>query len=61
MDEELKQKVMVSAIVFSGVVFLYQILFNSNPFSFPKLMLGVLIAAIVAGITFGIMHFVQNR
>lgn len=61
MDEELKQKVMVTAIAFSVVVFLYQILFNSSPFSFPKLMLGVLIAAIVGGIAFGIMHFMQNR
>ena len=61
MDEELKQKVMFSAIAFSFVVFVFQIAANSNPFSFAKLMLGVLLAAIVGGITFGVTHYVQNR
>ena len=61
MDEEVKQKVMVSSIVFSAIVFLYQILLNSNPFSFPKLMLGVLIAGAIGGATFGVMHYLENR
>ncbi|MEM8677945.1 MAG: hypothetical protein AAGF97_01200 [Planctomycetota bacterium] len=61
MDEDVKQKVMVSAIVFSAIVFLYQIILNSNPFSFPKLMLGVVVAAAIGGATYGVMHYLENR
>ena len=61
MDEELKQKVLVSLVAFNCAVVFYQLLFNSNPFSLLGLLTGMLIAAVVGGVAFGVMHFLQNR
>ena len=61
MDDATKQKVMYSFIAFSVTVVLYQILFNSNQFSWANLLLkGFLPAAVIAGIVFGVMHFLQR-
>lgn len=61
MDEELKQKILVSVIAFNLTVLIYQLLLNSNPFTVGGLLLGLLLGAVVGGVTFGVMGFLQNR
>ncbi len=61
MDDATKQKTMYAFIAFNITVVLYQILFNSNPFSWLNLILkGFLPAVVIAGIVFGVMHFLQR-
>lgn len=61
MDEELKQKVLVAAVAFNLTVVAYQVLFNSASFSMVRLFLAFLLGAVIGGIAFGVMHFLQNR
>ncbi len=61
MDEATKQKALFALIAFNATVVLYQLAFNSSPFSFPKLLVGLLIGAAIGGITFGVVHFLQGR
>ena len=60
MDEVTKQKLLFSVVAFNIVVVLYQIIANSNPFSWGRLLIGMLIGAVVAGIVFGVMHFMSR-
>ena len=60
MDEVTKQKVMYSLIAFNITVVAYQLIFNSDPFVWAKLAMGLLAGAIVGGIVFGVMHFLSQ-
>jgi hypothetical protein len=60
MDEVTKQKVMYSLIAFNITVVAYQLIFNSDPFVWTKLAMGLLAGAIVGGIVFGVMHFLSQ-
>ena len=60
MDDVTKQKLMFSVIAFNIVVVAYQLLFNSNPFEFSRLIIALLIGAVVGGIVFGVMHFMSR-
>jgi hypothetical protein len=61
MDEATKQKAMFAFIAFNIVVVLFQLLFNSSPFAWTRLFLGLVIGGLVAGATYGITHYFQNR
>ena len=60
MDEVTKQKVMYSLIAFNITVVGYQFAFNSNPFAWAKLGLGLLAGVVVGGIVFAVMHFLSR-
>ncbi len=61
MDDATKQKVMFSLVAFNIWVVAYQILFNSNPFSWGNLFIkGFLPGAGIAGVIFGVMHYLQR-
>ena len=61
MDEATKQKALFAVVAFNLTVVLYQIAFNSSSFTVGRLLVGVLIGAVVGGITFGVVHFLQGR
>jgi hypothetical protein len=60
MDEVTKQKLMYSVIAFNITVVAYQLVFNSDPFVWAKLAIGLLSGVVVGGIVFGVMHFVSR-
>tara|TARA_B100000809_G_scaffold212357_2_gene216295 strand:+ start:526 stop:891 length:366 start_codon:yes stop_codon:yes gene_type:complete len=60
MDEELKQPLLISIFVANGVIVAYQVVFNSNPFTYSSAFLGVLIGAAIGGSIFAAMYF-RNR
>ena len=57
MDEVTKQKLMYSLIAFNITVVGYQVIFNSDPFAWSRLAMGILAGVVVGGIVFGVMHF----
>jgi hypothetical protein len=60
MDDVTKQNVMVSAIAFNITVVAYQLVFNSDPFQWSKLLIGILAGALLGGVVFGGMHFLSR-
>ena len=51
MDENLKQRLLVSALVFNVAIIVYQVAFNWQ-FTFLRFLLGALIALVLAGIAY---------
>ena len=60
MDDVTRQKLMFSLVGFNITVVLYQLIFNSDPFSYARLGIGMAISAVVGGIIFGVMHFLSR-
>ena len=56
MDEYLKQRLMMAALAFNITIIVYQIGFNSgmfgNDYSHFKLAIGLVIAAVLAGVAY---------
>ncbi|MCA9187682.1 MAG: hypothetical protein R3E01_09285 [Pirellulaceae bacterium] len=57
MDDQTRQSLLIAFIAFNITVFIFQIAFNGmlgGTFTWGRFMIGVLVAAVVGGITFGV-------
>lgn len=61
MDDSLKQKTLIALAAFNLTIIAYQILLNSNPFSWGRLAVGLVLSLAAGGIAFGIAHVLGNR
>lgn len=61
MDESIKQNAMIAFLVFNVTVIGYQVVLNSNPFSYGRLFLGLGIGAVAAGIAYGVAYVMSQR
>lgn len=62
MDEELKQRALISVWIFSIVVIIYQVLFNSSVgvFSYGKMTMGAVLGLMAGGIVFGVLSAMKK-
>ena len=64
MDEQRKQCILMAILVFNLIIIAFQIVFNSglfgNEFSWLKLLIGLVVAAVAAGITYFVVQKTQN-
>jgi hypothetical protein len=64
MDESQKQRVMLAIVAFNLTIITYQLIFNMNMFGFTftwvKLALGLVLAAVVGGAAYVGAQFMQR-